>query len=104
MDAGQRRFVEVSVKCGNLPGEDFFENRPEAAAQFAVVALAWHIDKAGNVALQRVAADKYGDALPLLQVEDASHGVKQLILVGLEQLVAWKRVQDVQQSLAIVAR
>src|SRR6266481_8820197 len=67
------------------------------------MALARHIDKAGNVALQRVAADKYGDTLALLQVEDAGYRSEQLVLVGLEQLIARKRVEDVQQSLAVVA-
>ncbi len=104
VDARQRGLVELSVKGRDLPGKCLFEDCPEAAAQFAVVALARHIDKAGNVALQRVAADKYGDALPLLQVEDAGYGVEQLVLIGLEQFVTWKRVEDVQQSLAVVAR
>ncbi len=70
----------------------------------AVVALARHVDEAGNEALQRVGAHKYGDTLALLQVEDAGYGVEQLVLVGLEQLVARKRVEDVQQSLAVVTR
>ena len=88
----------------DLPGERLFEDRREAAAQLAVVALARHIDEAGDEALQRVAAHEQGDALALLQVEDADRGVEQLVLVGLEQLVARKRVEDVQQSLAVVAR
>src|SRR3954453_16761631 len=105
MDARQRRFVvEVSLKRRDLPGKRLFEDCPEAAAQLAVVALARHIDKAGNEALQRVATDKDGDALPLLQVENAGYRVEQLVLVGLEQLVARKRVEDVQQSLAVVGR
>src|SRR2546421_7204666 len=105
MDARQRRFVvEVSVKGRDLPGKSICEDCPEAAAQLAVVALARNIDEAGNEALQWVAAEKYGNALPLLQVEDAACGGEQLVLVGLEQLVAWKRVEDVQQSLAVMAR
>src|SRR5256885_2878341 len=52
-DLRQRRFVvEVSVKRRDLPGKHLFEDCPEAAAQLAVVALARHIDKAGNEALR----------------------------------------------------
>ena len=105
MNARQRRFVvEVSVKGRNLPGKRLLQDRPEAAAQLAVVALARHIDEAGNEALQRVATHEYCDALALLQPEDAGYRVEQLVLVGLEQLVARKRVEDVQQSLAVMAR
>ena len=92
------------MKRRDLPGKRLFEDCPEAAAQLAVVALARHINETGDEALQRVAANKYGDALPLLQVEDAGYRVEQLILICLEQFVAWKRVEDMQQRLAVVAR
>src|SRR5207302_9746553 len=51
VDACQRRFVEVSVKNRDLPGKRLFEDCPKTAAQLTVVALARHIDEAGNIAL-----------------------------------------------------
>ena len=39
-----------------------------------------------------------------MQVEDAGYRVEQLALVGLEQLVTGKRVEDVEQSLAVMTR
>ncbi len=71
LDARQHRFVEMGVKCREPASEGLFEDRREAPAQIAVVALARHIDEAGHKALERVAAHEQRDALPLLQIEDA---------------------------------
>src|SRR5271167_1473339 len=73
-------------------------------AQCAVVAFTRHVDEAGGEALERVAADKQRDALPFLKVEDPDDRIEQLVFIGLEQLVTWKCVQDVQECLAVMAR
>src|SRR6516162_8437113 len=96
LEPRQRRFVEVDVRGRQLSGERIFEDRREMVAQRRVVTLARYIDEAGNKALQPVAPDEQCDALPFLEIEDGYDSVEQLVCVGLEQLVARKRVQDVQ--------
>ena len=54
--------------------------------------------------MERVAADEQRDALPLLEVEDPDDRIEQLVFIGLEQLVAWKCVEDMQECLAVMAR
>ena len=81
-----------------MPANASFEDRREAPAQVAVVALARHVDEAGDEALERVAAHEQRDALALLQIEDADRGVEQLVLADLEQLVAREGVEDVRAA------
>src|SRR5215467_1850896 len=102
MDPGQRRFVDLGIKGRDPTGESFLEDRRNAAAQLAVIALARHIDQRRDKALQWIAPDEYGYPLPLLQIENTGNGIEQLVLVGLEQLVAWIGVEDVQERLAVV--
>src|SRR5262249_4562988 len=54
--------------------------------------------------LQRIPADEYGYPLPLLRIENTGNRIEQLVLVGLEQLVAWIGIEDVQERLAVVTR
>ncbi len=96
-------FVEMRVEIGDRAGERLCKDRGKALAQARVVALARHIDEAGDEAFERVAAHEQRDALALLQVEDADRGVEQLVLGDLEQLVAREGVEDVEQRLAVMA-
>src|SRR5215472_11252873 len=102
MDPGQRRFVDLGIKGRDPAGERFLEDRRNAAAQLAVIALARYIDQTRDKALQWIAADEYGYPLALLQIENTGNGIEQLVLVGLEQFVAWIGVEDVQERLAVV--
>src|SRR6266478_5667343 len=93
----------MGIERRDLTGECLFEDFPETLPQRGVVAVAGDIDEAGHKALERIAANKQRDPLSLLQVEDADDRVEQLVFIGLEQLVARKGVEDVQQRLAVVA-
>src|SRR6516165_7646237 len=102
MDPGQCRLVDMGIKGRDPTGERALENRCNAAAQVAVIALTRHIDQTRDKALKRIAADEYGYPLPLLQIEDTGNRIEQLVLVGLEQLVTWIGVEDMQERLAVV--
>src|SRR5271166_4881672 len=93
----------MGVERRKLAGERLFEDRRETLPQRAVVTVARHIGEAGHKALQRIATNKQRDPLPLLQIENADDRVVQLIFIGLEKLVAWIGIEDVRQSLAVVA-
>jgi hypothetical protein len=77
--------------------------RGEALAKRRVIALARHIDEAGDEAFERVAADEQRDTLSFPKIEDADDCLKELVFIGLEQLVARQGVQNVQQRLAVMA-
>src|SRR6516165_1096249 len=94
----------MNVRSRQLSGECFLKKRREMVPQRRVVTFTRYIDETGNKALERVAPDEQRDALPFLKVEDADDRVEQLVFIGLEQLVAWKCVQDVQECLAVMAR
>ena len=103
LDAGQHPIVEMGVIGRKPAGKGRFEDRREASAQSAVVALARHVDEAGHKPFERVAAHEQGDALALLQVEDADRRLEQLVFAALKQLVARQGVENVQQGLAVMA-
>src|SRR6516225_8851188 len=73
-------------------------------AQRCVVTLKRHIDEARNKALERVTPNEQRDALSFLKVEDRDDRFEQLVCIGLEQLIAWEVVQDVQEGLAVMGR
>ena len=103
LDARQRQIVEVGVERRQLTGERLREDCGEALAECRVVALARHIDEAGDEAFERVAADEQRDALSFPKIEDPDDCLEQLVFIGLEQLVARQGVQNVQQRLAVMA-
>ena len=103
LDARQRQIVEVGVERRQLTGERLGEDCGEALAECRVIALARHIDEAGDEAFERVAADEQRDALSFPKIEDPDDRLEQLVFIGLEQLVARQGVQNVQQRLAVMA-
>ena len=87
----------------SVPPSAFWRIVLEAAPELGVVALARHVDQARDEPGERIAAEEQPDLLPLLQVQDLLGDPEQLLLVGLEQLVARIGVEDVDQRLAGVA-
>ncbi len=75
----------------------------DAQPELGVVAVARQVDEAGDEALERIAAGEEGDALALLQMQDAEGDVVELVLGDLEQLVARVGLEDVGEGLAVVA-
>ncbi len=101
--AGQRRFVGQRHRVGqHLAAEGAFEDAGELLAQDAVVAFARGEDEAGNGTAQRVGPHEQRRARPFLQMQDAQHRVEQGGVVVLQQLVARKRLEDVQRRLAVM--
>src|SRR5207248_8032085 len=103
LDPAQYRLVDVHGKVHDLAGECLFEDRHKAQPQLSVVTVARHIDEAGHEALEGVAPHEQSDALALLQIQDPDRDIVQLVLADLEQFVARKGIEDVQQRLAVVA-
>ncbi len=56
--------------------------------EIGVVALAWRVDQADAVALERVTAHEESQALALAEMEDGQRILQQFVLADLEQLVA----------------
>ena len=103
VQAGQDGVGHMRVEGRDLALEGARDQLLEAQPQAGVEAVARHVDQAGDEALEGVPAQEQGDALALLQVQDAHRDVVQLALADLEQLVARKGLQDVQQRLAVMA-
>ena len=93
----------MGLRRGHRPLVGVGEDGVELAAQGGVVAVARHVDQTGDEALERIAAREEGDALPLLQVEDAEGDAVEVVGGDLEQLVARVGLDDVAQVLAVVA-
>ncbi len=104
MNPSEHRIVEQCVETVDLGREGAFENGGKALAQRGVVAVARHVDEAGHKASERIAAHEKRDALALLQTEDTHGDVIEIVLGGLEQLVARKGLEDMRERLAIMAR
>src|SRR5262249_49774548 len=86
-------------ESGQLSRKCLFEDRSETVSQRRVVAFTRHVDEAGGEALKRITANEQRNALPFLEVEDPDDRIKQRVFIGVEQLVARERLQDVQRRL-----
>ncbi|MDQ1092969.1 hypothetical protein QE400_002382 [Xanthomonas sacchari] len=99
----QRRLAQHHAGIDVLAVQRVLQQRLDAQAHVGVEALARDVHQRGNETAVLVAAQEQAAAHPLLQAEDAHRGAVQLLLVGLEQLLARQRLQDVAQRLAAVA-
>src|SRR5258708_14379993 len=72
-------------------------------AQVGVEAVARDEHQRRDEPLVGIATHKQRDAMALLKAQDAETGVEQLVLGGLEQLVARVGLEDVLQRLAVAA-
>src|SRR5690348_1160924 len=104
MDARQHVLADMRPEGVDLGGVGLLQNLGKAAAQLGGVAVARHVDEAGDEAAEGIAPGEERDALPLLQAQDAERDVEELVRADLEQLVARVAVEDVEERLAVVAR
>ena len=65
--------------------------------------LARQVDQAGDEAFECVPADEQPHAPALAQVEDPERGLEELVLRDLEELIARVVLEDVEESLVVVA-
>ena len=93
----------MRVEIADRSRECLFQDGGEGLAQARVVAVARHVDEAGDEPFEGVTAHEQRDPLALLQVQDARRGLEQLVGCDLEQFVPRKGLEDVQEGLAVVA-
>ncbi len=103
MDAGQRRVAQHGREVGDTTVQCLAQDVLHPFAQRHGVAVARHIDHAGYEPAEVVLAHEQGDALAVLQMQDAHGGFQQLIDGNLEQLIARIGFQNVHHRLAVVA-
>ncbi len=75
----------------------------QAAAKIGGEKIARNVDEAGNETFVFVAADEQGDSRTFMKVHDPQAGQEHVLFRGLEQLVAGKGLENVEQRLAVVA-
>ena len=103
LHAHQRAFREVGIERDDAAVVGLRQQRADALAHLGSVAIARHVDEQRDEPVEAVDAGKHAHARPRLQVEDALAPFLQLLHADLEQLVARKGVEDVEQRLAVVA-
>ena len=104
LDAGEDRFRDLSLILDLGAAERVLQDPLKAAPEVGVVAIARHVDQARHEPGERIAAQEQPDLLPLLEVQDLLSDPEQLVVVGLQQLVARIGLEDVGQRLAGVPR
>ena len=104
METRQGRVVELDIISGYFAAEGVFQNGLHALTQIGVVKVARDEDEARQEALKFIAANEQRHPLTFLQIEDAEARQVKLLVRNLEQFVAWERLQNVEQGLAVVAR
>ncbi|MNX83889.1 hypothetical protein D3C86_1156680 [compost metagenome] len=103
LDARQRGFRQQRRELAAGAMERLHQQLLDALAQVGVVLVARHEDQARDKAVEAVAPHKEPDALVLLQPQDADGDLEQLVLVGLEQVIARILLEDGDQRLVQVA-
>ncbi len=103
MHAGQAAALEINLAVQCLAAADFHQGRADLVAQLARITLARQIHQEGIETAVAVAAHEQAQLVAVAQGADAGAQLEQLILAGLEQLVARQAVQDVAQVLAGMA-
>src|SRR2546423_7612102 len=79
------------------------ENGVNRLARFGVVAVARDENEQRDETVEAIAADKYLHLRPFAKPQDSQRGVKQLLLIDLEQFVPGEGVEEVRQRLAVMA-
>ncbi len=79
-----------------------FKNARDFLAQCRAETVARHVNKAGNIAPEGIAAHEDGDALALLEPQDIETHPEQILHPDLEQLVARVFFENMPQGLAVV--
>ncbi len=103
VQARQRRLGNLYPGLERLATQFLEQDALDALAGLGVVAVARHVQQAGEEALVGVAAQQQPHAPPLVEVDDAAEARDQLGHAGLEQLVPRVRLEHVHQRLAVVA-
>ncbi len=99
----QHRFGQAHVEFGARAVECLHQDRLPLLAQVRGVVFAWRVDDARQEALEGIPADEQAKALAVVQVQDADRRAQQLVVAGLEELVARIGGEDVQERLAGMA-
>ena len=103
-DAPEHRGGKIDVEFGGSAVERFGEDALEALAQLRGVALARHIDEAGDEARVRVLAHQQPQPLALAKLQDRHRVAVEVLRADLQQLVARIALEDRGERLAAVAR
>ncbi len=102
MDSHQRAAQELGIRFLGTPLQAALELGLDLFAQAERVAFTRHIDQTGIETGIAIAAHEQPQTLCFAHAEHAHDGVVQLLLGGLEQLVAGEGFQDVAQALGAV--
>jgi hypothetical protein len=103
VQARERRLGDLHLRLERLAAELLEQDRLDALAGLGVVAVARHVQQAGEEALVRIAAQQQAHAAPLVQVDDPAERLHEFRHRRLEQFVARVRLEHVHQGLAVVA-
>ncbi len=103
LDARQQGFGQQRRELAAGAMERLHQQLLDALAQVGVVLVARHEDQARDKSVEAVAPHEQPDALVLLQPQDADGDLEQLVLVGLEQVIARILLEDGDQRLVQVA-
>ena len=101
--AHQRPFREMRIERRHVAPVLLGEKLAYALAHAGREAVARHEHQSRDEAVEAVGAQEQAHPWPHVQVEDARHPVLQVVDADLEQLVARKRAEHVDQRLARVA-
>ncbi len=99
----QRRFAQHHAGVDVFAVQRVLQQGFDAQAHIGVEAFARDVHQRRDETPVLVAAQEQAATHALLQPEDAHRGAVQLFFVGLEQLLARQRFQDVAQGLAAMA-
>ena len=103
VDARHHRLGKLDGEFRRGAAEGFQKHRLHALAQRGIVALAGHVDEAGEEPRVIVAPEEQAYPLTLLEMQDAVADLVEIVAVGLEQFVARVGFENVLQRLAVVA-
>ena len=102
VNPGQRPIAELWVEGREPAAEGFADQLAGLFADLGIVAVARHEEQGRDKTVELVAANEQFGARAVVQVQDAQRDLKQIILVGLEQLVAREVLDRVAQLLGRV--
>ena len=99
----QRPMGEVGIERDHAALVGFRQQVADLLAHPRVVAVAGNVDERRHEPVEAVDAGEHANTRAGLELEDSLGPLLQLVRADLEQLVAGKRVQNVEQRLAVVA-
>src|SRR5690349_24718862 len=104
MHTGEWPLREEWIEGGDAARESLRKVGANLRANFAVVALARHVDEHRDETIKAVAPRQHAHARVLLELQNRDREVIEQVLVDLEQLVARVLIDDIGERLAGVDR